>query len=221
MKKIIPFEKEIVFKTNISEITSIALENTLSIANTLVSGEFIVSGDYKVSDASLTVEPFNQILPVEIHIDDKYMTTKAIVDIDDFYYEVINNQVLKVCIDVSIDRLEEKESIDMDRNIKDDIKEKIEEITEDVIEVKDKVVEKIDDVKEYIDETKENVKDKINSLFSNLGSNDTYISYNIYIIRDGDTIETILDKYDATEDSLRLYNDLSDLKIGDKIVIPN
>lgn len=221
MKKIIPFEKEIVFKTNISEITSIALENTLSITNTLVSGDFIISGDYKVSDVSQTVEPFNQSIPVEIHIDDKYMTNKANVDIDDFYYEVINNQVLKVCIDVSIDKLEEKESIDMDRNIKEDIQAKVEDIKEEVIEVKDKIIDKMEDVKEFVEDKKESVKDKMNSLFSNLGSSDTYISYNIYIIRDGDSIETILDKYDTTEDDLRLYNDLSDLKTGDKIVIPN
>ena len=217
MKKIIPFEKEIVFKTNICEITSIALENTLSISNTLINGEFIVSGDYKISDASTTVEPFNQSIPVEIHIDDKYITNKAIVDIDDFYYEVINNQVLKVCIDVSIDKLEEKESISMDRNMKDNIQETIEDIQENITE--DNNSEKSTVIQSPTEQNE--VQDQINSLFSNLNNGDTFISYNIYIIQDGDTIETILDKYNIKEEDLRLYNDLSDLKIGDKVVIPS
>ena len=89
MKKIIPFKKEILFKTNINEITSISLEHQLSIHNLDVSGEFIISGDYKVSDNSKTVEPFNYNISFESILEDRYDTTKAEVDIDDFYYEII------------------------------------------------------------------------------------------------------------------------------------
>ena len=59
MKQIIPFKKELLFKTKISEITSISLENTLSLKeNDLVSGEFHISGDYKMTEASINREKF-------------------------------------------------------------------------------------------------------------------------------------------------------------------
>ena len=107
MKKIIPFRKEIDFKTNISEITSISLEHKLSINNHNINGEFIITGDYKVSDNSKTVESFNKVIPFEIMLDDKYDTTKANVDIDDFYYEIINDKILSISIDVCVDKLSE------------------------------------------------------------------------------------------------------------------
>ena len=237
MKSIIPFEKEIVFKRNVSEITSISLEHEINIDGNLVSGNFIISGDYKISDSSKTVEKFDLKIPLEINLDEKFDTEKAEVDIDDFYYEIINNSILKVCIDVLIDKLEEKEVkeedlIDMDRNINiiDEVSEKVEEVKEKIVDkvkdigenitnkITDKVTEDIAD--KVVDKTDEQTK-KIKSLFTNMDSSDIYVSYNIYIIREGDTVETILNKYDITDEELKKYNDLSDLKIGDKIVIPN
>ena len=38
MKKIIPFKKDIIFKTNLAEITSISLEHTLKISEKIVNG---------------------------------------------------------------------------------------------------------------------------------------------------------------------------------------
>ena len=78
--------------------------------------------------------------------------------------------------------------------------------------------EKNNDKKEI---EKEEINDKINSLFSNTGEGNIYVSYNVYIIREGDTIETILNKYNITEEELKKYNDLSNLKLGDKIIIPS
>lgn len=40
MKKIVPFKKDINFKTNIAEITSISLEHTLKVGNFTVDGDF-------------------------------------------------------------------------------------------------------------------------------------------------------------------------------------
>ena len=48
MKKIIPFKKDIIFKTNISEITSISLEHNLKSSTDSVNGDLIVSGEYKI-----------------------------------------------------------------------------------------------------------------------------------------------------------------------------
>ena len=109
MKKIVPFKKEMLFNTNVSEITSISLEQTLGVKdNNLISGDFIISGEYRMSDSSINTEEFNFELPCDINLDDKYIIDNAQIDIDDFYYEVIKSNILKVNIDVSLDKLEEK-----------------------------------------------------------------------------------------------------------------
>ena len=67
MKKIIPFTKEIEFKTMVSKITSISLEHTLRIKeNNLISGHFILEGTYKMTQASQIDEEFSYKIPVDI-----------------------------------------------------------------------------------------------------------------------------------------------------------
>lgn len=248
MKNIIPFRKDVIFKTNLSEITSISLENTLNLKDDVISGEFIVSGEYKISDRSTTVEPFEIKLPFEIAIDERYDTEKANIDIDDFYYEIVNNNVLAISIDVLIDHLKEKPIVELDdltevtpvieilnkdsegeenelenlfneneerNNIKEGIIEEVKEIEETI---------KIDDVilPNNLENNKEEIKDKIDSIFNQISNNsEVYVTYNVYILRDGDSIDNILEKYNTTEEELKKYNDLSNLKLGDKIIIPN
>lgn len=59
-----------------------------------------------------------------------------------------------------------------------------------------------------------------NNLFASFETADTYTSYRVYLIKEDDTIDTILKKYNVTKDDLSAYNDLSDIKYGDKIIIP-
>lgn len=242
MKKIIPYKKEVIFKTNINEITSISLEHHLTIENLNLNGEFIVSGEYKISDNSKTLENFNLQLPFEMILDEIYDTSKAIVDIDDFYYEIIDEKILSISIDVLVDKLSEiliKEELPVQDKQIDIIEELFEEqnnetkeaiieenkidrcIEEDDILPGEKEIIKMEEnnIHEKID--KKDLNNKINSLFSNIGEENMYVSYNVYIIREGDTIEEIISKYNVSEEELKKYNDLSDLKLGDKIIIPN
>ena len=109
MKKIIPFKKDIIFKTEVAEVTSISLDNTLSVKeNSLIGGNFKVYGDYKVTDTSVSLESFSYELPFEIHMDEKYDLKDVTIEIDDFYYEIVNNKVLTISIDVLLDNLEER-----------------------------------------------------------------------------------------------------------------
>lgn len=232
MKNIIPFKKDVIFKTNLSEITSISLENTLNLKDDTISGDFIISGDYKVSDKSTTVEPFDLKLPFEIVLDDRFETDRATVDIDDFYYEIVNNNVLSVSIDVLVDHLQEKplieiedlvdvtpvrEVLESEDNIMD--KEEIREIVETNNEERCIEPEEVIEVK---NEKIEEVEEKINSIFNN-GSFDSeeYVTYNVFILREGDTLDSIIEKYCVTEEELKKYNDLSNLQLGDKLIIPN
>ena len=109
MKKIIPFKKQFTFKTNVSEITSISLENTLQNKNTEIEGELVINGTYKITETSIQVDPFEFRIPINIEIDKKYDTENMKVDINDFYYEIINSSILEVNIEILIDNLIEKE----------------------------------------------------------------------------------------------------------------
>ena len=107
MKKVIPFKKEIKFKTNVFEIVSISLDHELKLEDKTVVGSLIISGSYKINDISVNVEEFKFNIPVNIEMSDKYVLDNINIDIEDFYYEVINNNILSVDIEVSIDNIEE------------------------------------------------------------------------------------------------------------------
>ena len=214
MKKIIPFKKDIIFKTNIEEITSISLEHTLSKQkDNEISGEFTVSGEYRITDESIHTESFIYNLPFDIRMDEKYDLENVTIDIDDFYYEIINNNVLNVNIDVLLDKLEEKLII--------------EDELEEVIIPREDILSNIEineNGKNRCIEEEEIEVDKtfISTMFDNKDdSNETYKSYKIYIVREGDDLEFIMEKYSTTKDILEQYNDLKEIKIGDKIIIPS
>lgn len=199
MKKIIPFSKDIEFDTNVAEINSISLEHTLKLKEeNLVSGEFIVSGTYKMTDTSLNTDSFEYKIPFDISIDKKYDTKDIDIDINDFYYEVINNKILSINIEVSIDGLKEKEE-----------KEVVEEpeVLEETLE-NDSLERK---------ESEESAK----SIFEDLDENERYSVYKVHVVTENDTIENILQKYEITKEELEAYNDLKDMQIGDKLIIPS
>lgn len=240
MKKIIPFKKDIIFKTNISEITSISLENSLSSSDdNAITGDFTVSGEYKISDESIHTEQFSYDLPFDIHMDEKYDLSHAVIDIDDFYYEIINSNVLSVNIDVLIDKLEEnliieelqevvipRENIlEEDRvfTLDETLEEKMEEKKEVELNEPARCVEPENiEIEETIHRDEIQIPSEITSLFDNIdASNETYKSYKVYIVREGDDLEFIMEKYETTKEIIEQYNDVKELKIGDKIIIPS
>lgn len=244
MKKIIPFTKDIKFNTKIYEISSISLENTLVVDDSgEISGEFIVSGDYKMNDSSINTEPFIYGLPFDITIDDYYDNSSIKIDIDDFKYEIINEEILRVNIDVL---LEGKVKID-----KEEKEEKEDEINPDVIIDARKELEKKEEIKEnkildeYIGIKKENkdmieekdlfkqtednttmvIKEendnKVTSIFENFSSEDEkYVSYYVHIVRENDTLESISMKYNVSIDDINKYNDNKQITQSSKLIIP-
>ena len=191
MKKIIPFKKEIPFN-NIHEILSISLEHNLKKnTNNFITGEFVISGDYRMTDISVNTENFEFKLPFDIELDEKYIIDNAVIDIDDFYYEILNSNTLVINIDVLLDRIEEKE---------------------EVIEIMSKI-EKVEPIKVEVEVPEVKKEEKI------IDDKD-FATYKIYIIKEGDGVENILKNYNVSRELLEEYNDLNDLKIGDKIIIP-
>ncbi len=232
MKKIIPFNKEMLFNDNVFEITSISLEHDLKVSNTnLISGKFYINGEYKISDASTNTEVFKFELPCDINLDTKYILDNVKIDIDDFYYEVINSNILKINIDVLIDRLEEKkdeipvEEIRVDDNLDDKVEEKVEIRTNSIEELeKDLERESDDDMKTI--EKERCIEDEdissVKSIFGNFSdTTETYKTYKVYIVREGDNLENIIQKYSVSKEILEKYNNINEINIGDKIIIPS
>ena len=249
--KIVPFVKDIKFNTKLSEITSISLEHDLKLEDLSVAGEFIIKGNYKINDISINKEEFNFKVPVYITLDEKYDSSKVAIDIDNFFYEIINDEVLRVHIDVSLDNLEiikekvkpiieevnkKKEEIIMpdDLKIKDDEKlvenlrsDDKKEVKKEVVEEKakeeekeEKEVKKEESVKE--EKTKKSQKEEIeNAIKSNfLSEEEMFVTYKVHIIRENETVEDIIKKYETTKEELELYNDLSNVVLGTKLLIP-
>lgn len=230
MKKIIPFKKNILFKTNLSEITSISLEDDLKFEKNLVVGQFIVSGEYKMNDTSVNTEPFIYNLPVEISIDEKYNLDNSTIEVSDFYYEIINNNTLNINIEVTMDKIEEMPIIEEVRNEiqetrnednKPNITEQDDDKLKEVEMERTDILQSLD--KEEVSESaqKERCVEPEETLFKEISSEEVYISYSVYIVREGDTVDSILAKYGIDKEKLQEYNDLKDIKIGDKLIIPS
>ena len=240
MKRIISFEKKLEFPSMVGEITSISLEHTLQFINSSsIEGSFLISGTYKLTEASCIEDKFEFKIPTEILLNEHLDTTTTKIEIDDFYYEIENDENLICYIDVLVEGVEEIEineesvqelpqlqeieipqkeesrecdgdSYQEDNNIKEDVIETTqEEIIEELLEEND------------MKQEENNLKEETPSLFSSLRDDeDTFATYSVYILRQDETLQTILDKYKVTKEDLEDYNDLSTITIGSKIIIP-
>lgn len=273
MKKVVPFTKTISFRTMIAEITDIEVNHTLALnENHEVVGDILVDGKYKMTDASQIEEEFHYKLPFTIDIDERYNLDNLEIIISDFYFEIINEEDLKINVEIEMDGIEEnklpkleekKNSLeevsevldteeDFVRNKEDDIlipveieekKEKLEvpqnnplhklaeEIKKDILTEDIPLVEvtKQEAKKEIKKETTSVKQEKDNntssnnmsSIFSSLASSEeTFSTYYVYMVRETDTIESIIEKYQTTKEELQNYNDLTNVKVGSKLIIP-
>ncbi len=236
MNEIVSFSKEIDFNNMLNKITSISLEHTLMIENSSIKGDLIVSGSYIQTIASQIETPFSYKIPVEIELDQKYDLSNVTIDIDDFTYEIIDEKKLKVNIDLLIDKLEIKKDNEPIEQLDDELvsvndlfKETDEEKKLDIPltnDIEEKKEDKIDNsnIQDNNDKQEEKDKDdeKQESLFSNLTStNESYTTYKIYIVKEEDTLEKILEKYSISKPQLEEYNDLTNISKGTKLIIPN
>ena len=220
MKKIIPFKKQLTFKTNVNEITSIALENTLHTKQNEIEGDLIINGTYKITETSELIDNFEFKIPMNIELDEKYITENIIIDINDFYYEIINNSILEVNIEILLDNLIEK--IEEPKIEKETIKLEERCIEEETLEQEIPEPQIQEQIKETKEEQKKEIKNEeknIINIFENIIEQEEYKTYYVYIVREGDNLETIQTKYNVTKDLLEEYNDLTEIKLGDKIII--
>ncbi len=246
MEQIIPFQKDIVFKTKVSEITSISLEHTLKLEDEMsIAGEFEISGTYKMSDVSKD-EDFHYTIPFDIVLDHRYRPSDLVIDIDDFYYEIIDSEVLRVHIDVYVsgeellvEDLKEKEALEEQEVVREEKQEEVpEERQKEVLEEPNDVFKEMEtkNKKEIEERAMENeivmpqevipqeteTETEVNTLFQSVEqSEDKYVSYHVHIVRNDETLETIMAKYSVSLENLESYNDLNNMTVGTKLIIPS
>ena len=217
MKKKINIEKRVDFPTMIGEITAISLDHNLNFIDNLnVSGDLILSGKYKMTEASRLEEDFLYKFPVEIALTEKLDLNTTKIEISDFYYEIENDDIMICHVDLDIEGLEviefcddlfEERDCDGDKNKEKEIPIKEEKIIEEREEKEEKEEIKIEE------------KEEIN-IMNIEEDNETYGTFVVYIIRQNETVNSILEKYNTSIEELEKYNDLKNKNIGTKLIIP-
>ena len=221
LKSIIPYENDKTFDSKIAEITSISLEHEEDITKNSIDGNFIVSGDYKSHMISVNKEEFNYKIPFSIELPDNVIEDSITFDINDFTYEIKDNNILSCKIEVVLEFDEESETEEREEQ------EKIVDATvvdEDIENTKDltEVIEELnrDNDKEEIKEEK--IEDNSTNIIMDnaVNTTNTYVNYHIYIVKENDNLDDIAKNYNISKDIIMEYNNNIELKPGNKILIP-
>ena len=232
MNCIIPYTKEIPFNSKIREIISISLEHEMTVNNGEILGNFIVSGEYKAHELSVNKESFEHVLPFSIDLNEKIIKETVKFNITDFSYEILNDNILKVMIEFTVEGEEKEEEEENKEDIfiepEEEIPEEIEIITPRTEVIEDDEVEKEnlrEETKEEIELEKENIieRDVVNNSMINETVNkatDSYKTYHVHIVKENESLEMICEKYKASKNTLEEYNNLTEIIPVDKLIIP-
>lgn len=231
MSEKIPFKKDIIFKTIIGEITDITLNHDYLVKTDVVEGVFYLSGKYKMTEASVIEEEFFYNIPFSIAISDRIDKNTINLTLDSFDYK-FNKDVLTLNLNLNMefDNIPE-ETMNFERgeeeNMAEERKEKIndevetefqDDITVNENKVEDSVLEDVNIVNEENIITSKETNNILDFTKNNIGDN--YTTYKIAMMREENTIENIMAKYNVTIEDLKTLNDIENLKVGDKIIIP-
>ena len=226
---IVPYEKEIVFNTKIKEICSISLEYEANVLDEELSGDFILVGDYKIHELSVNKEPFKYRIPFSIELSDNIIRDSIKHDINNFTYEIVDDDTLKVNIEFNItyevveDKIKEEEKLEKQENtleekeVKEDSEESEERINIPTLDIPVDIIENKEEKEKEI--TEANTPDNI-ILNNSLNTVNTYVTYHIHILDDGESIDSISLKYNIPIDVLKEYNDNIKWEKGSKVLIP-
>lgn len=129
--------------------------------------------------------------------------------IDEEQVEDTTNDNKELLTDIEV---EESQKV-IDNIINTDKKEEV--VIEDK---KEEPVIKNDTQEEVKTTTDTKVMNSIFSAFAN--TEETYTTYSVYLLRENDSVENIIENYGVTREELSYYNDLDNLNVGSKIIIP-
>lgn len=247
MKSIIPYTKSISLGSKIAEITSMSLEHELEIKPGEISGNFIISGEYKSHEVSVNKEPFLQKLPFSIELTENIDLESVDFEITDFSYDLLNDDTIEVAIEFGFSAEEivkeegeeavmVEEIVPEERNIFEVVDPVLEADLVDLMETEMKEEKKEEEKEEEkedlrdeivgetnvsIQEVKEDMKESEDTIISQVNpTDDSFATYHIHIVKEGETVETICTMYQSNMNLLTDYNDLKEVNVGDKIIVP-
>lgn len=209
MKKKVTFEKKVELSTKVGEITAISLEPDLTFVDDKnITGDLILNGRYKLSEASRLEEEFEYKIPIKITLTTGVDIKTGNIEITDFSYTLEDENNIICDIELLVEGEEQEEIVE----------ELERECDGEEVEIEIPSIEKIGDDSEEVEEIE---TEEEYTLFSNLSDTDeTYGTFIVYIVRGGETINSVLEKYKTTVEELEKYNELKDLKEGTKLIIP-
>ena len=242
MKSVIPFTKNLEFKTKISEITSISLEREFKLEKEEITGNLFVTGEYKSHDISANVLPFSYKIPFTIEVPDNIKKEDLTLEITDFAYDIQNDKEITVNVELELCySLEEKEEEEETPPLvnSDEMIAMMEERNESSDEIKNGVKEELvereikkepekdapfetEKVEQSEVEKKktENRNESEDLIMNTTLNDDEYTTYHIHIVKEGETVETICSLYNTNLNFIKNYNDVENLTLGSKIIIP-
>ncbi len=224
MKETIEFKKDCMLKTYVSSISDITLSHDYKILVDTIEGYFDVAGSYKATMSSVEKEDFFYTIPFTIALSSLIDKDSINLSIHDFSYETEKDVLhLKMVLDMEYSKLPEevnneetgeKEMEEVNDVIDDYINEK------DLLSPKDFHDEVMLDKTATIKETNNEITDNnMKTIFNNV-TEEEYSKFKVYIMREEDTLDSILLKYNVKIDDITDYNDVENIHVGDKIIIP-
>lgn len=225
MNQKIEFKKDCMLKTYVSSITDISLTHDYKILDDTIEGYFDVTGSYKVTMSSVETESFMFTIPFTIALSSLIDKDTIDLKLSDFNYSVEKDVLhLKMFLDMDYQEIEIKEDTEDNEEIDNMINDLMDK--ESTTNIKspsefhnEVMLDNVLDSKEEVS-TKEEVSEKnFNTIFNEVKESN-FSKYKVYIMRSEDTLESILVKYNVTMDEIKEYNNIDNINIGSKIVIP-
>lgn len=227
MKKKVTFDKSMEFPSMIGQISAISLDSALRFVDGAnIEGDLIVSGKYKLTEASQLEDDFYYKIPIEITLTENLDIDHSSIDISDFTYETQENML--IChIELFINGIEiieekiieEERECDGEKKMENEIEIPHKNMEEEFVK-EEKTIENDEGILNEKEEIEE-IEEKDNSLFFNFkDDDDQYGTFIVYIVRQNETINSIIEKYHTTLEELEQYNDLKEIQNGTKLIIP-
>lgn len=226
LESIIPFTKDLDFKTPVSEITSISLEREFKASESSIEGNLDVSGEYKSHECSANVNPFHFKIPFTIEIPNNLKKDSITLEINDFAYEMNEDKGISVHIELLLNGEETEEKVDEEKEEVDLTRLMEETVIDDIKKDKDMPGEEekieVEETNKEENEKKKESRDIKSSLEEKIKNNksEEFVTYHIHVVKDGETIESICSMYQVSEDYIKEYNDLTEFISGSKILLP-
>lgn len=174
-------------------------------------------------DGELEIEPVKKVIedPLDYSVEESVDCLRTEEVPED--YEIYDEPTYEESVTPAISSQEEFDNDDTLTSVNEDDEE--EELPPEPIERKIELLDEMltNDKENIMKEETTNSNININNetnIFNGFNEEENYVTYRVYRIMEGDTLDKILEKYNITKEKLSQYNNIEDIKPGDKLIIP-